>query len=215
MSIRVKRVRVLRNMAGLSFLSLVLLWLGRSGLTEHAVAVIAGSLAGILCGAIYWWRLRRRIQRRDRMHARNRIFVRFISPLEFFLLAAASSHILLLALLCLLLIMLVTGFATGHAWTLFLGSLGLGSAITTSIGVMRYERHHGPVYYQYASAGWGGGESLLYQTGTVINTLNPEGRINIGGTLWQARSINDETIAEGETVEVLDREGLTLFVTRS
>ena len=215
MSIRVKRVRVLRNMGGLSVLSLAVLWLGRGSLTEHPGTVAAGTLAGIACGAFYWWRLRRRIQRRDRRHARNRIFVRFISPLEFFLLAAASSHILLLALLCLLLIMLVTGFATGHAWTLFLGSLGLGSAVTTGIGVTGYERHHGPVYYQYASAGWGGGESLLYQTGTVINTLNPEGRINIGGTLWQARSINDEIIAEGETVEVLDRDGLMLFVARS
>ena len=212
MSIKVKRVRVLRNMGLLAAFSLSVLWLGHSGLPQQSGALGSGLLAGIACGALYWWRLRRRIQRRQQRHARNRIFVRFISPVEFIMAAIASSHILLLMVLSLLMLMLLTGLATGHAWTLFLGGLGLTSALATGAGVLRYEWHSGPLYYQYASTGWGGGESLLYQRAVVTEPLNPEGRISISGTLWQARSMDNQTIAEGEIVEVLDREGLTLFV---
>lgn len=215
MGIRVKRVRVLRNMALLAALSLGLLWLGRNGLPGHAGPLALGLLAGLAAGAGYWWRLRHRIERRNRQYARNRIFVRFISPLEFILAAAATSHLLLLVVPGLLLVMLLAGLATGHGWTLFLGSLGLGGAGAVSLAVLRYERRHGPLYYQYASAGWGGGESLLYQTGTVVEALEPEGRIRIEGALWRARSLDGEAIAAGETVEVLDREGLVLQVTRT
>ncbi len=49
----------------------------------------------------------------------------------------------------------------------------------------------------------------------VIEEISPEkpGRIRLEGTSWKAESY-DETIAEGEEVEILEKENLTCIVTR-
>ncbi len=77
---------------------------------------------------------------------------------------------------------------------------------------MRYERKHGPVYYQYDSSAWSGGEGLLYQTGEVVEPLSPTGRVLINGELWNAVSLSGEAIEKGEQIEVISRDGLTLYV---
>ena len=210
----VRQVRAWLNAAAIAALSLLVIWLGRGGLPQHADGLLWGVMAGVLLGLWQWSRLVRRIRRRDRRFARNRIFVRFISPLEVLLLAAASSHLLLLALIGVLLLMLTLGVVTGHWWTLLLGGLGLASSLVLVGQLWRFERRHGAVYYQYDSSGWGGGESLLYQRATVVEPLTPSGKVEMAGTLWQARSMRGETVARGEQVEVIDRHGLVLRVDR-
>jgi membrane-bound ClpP family serine protease len=77
-----------------------------------------------------------------------------------------------------------------------------------------YEQHHGPLYYQYKSDTWSGAEGMLYQVGTVVHPLMPCGKISIAGALWNAVSLSGEPIGNGQPVEVLSVERLTLYVDR-
>ncbi|KGE71905.1 NfeD family protein [Spirochaeta lutea] len=54
------------------------------------------------------------------------------------------------------------------------------------------------------------------QTATVVQDISPEkaGRISLHGTTWTAKSF-DEHFQKGETVEILKKEGMTYWVTRS
>lgn len=54
------------------------------------------------------------------------------------------------------------------------------------------------------------------QTARVVQTITPEtpGRISFKGTTWKAISY-DQTIEEGETIEILTKEGMTFVVARS
>ena len=55
--------------------------------------------------------------------------------------------------------------------------------------------------------------SLLQQTGTAQEDLNPEGYIRIRGERWRARpGPGRPGIESGQRVRVLDQEGLTLIV---
>ena len=80
--------------------------------------------------------------------------------------------------------------------------------------IVRYERHAGPLYYQYNNAGWSGAEGLLYQVGTVVQPLTPAGKVNLQGVLWNAVSLSGEALAVGEHVEVILVHRLTLSVDR-
>lgn len=48
--------------------------------------------------------------------------------------------------------------------------------------------------------------------GQVIAPLQPEGQIKIKGEIWRAASKNGNTIAQGQTVRVVSREGMVLTV---
>ncbi len=58
-----------------------------------------------------------------------------------------------------------------------------------------------------------GAEGLVGQTGVVKQALEPEGRIQVHGELWNA--VCDETIAEGETVVVEQVVGLKVKVKKA
>jgi membrane protein implicated in regulation of membrane protease activity len=192
----------------------LLLWMARGSIVDHRGA-LAGSVAfGGLYGLAYWFRLRKRISRRDRRFERNKIFVKFLSPLEVVLLAAASSHYLLIAMLAVALIGLTVDWFTGRWWSLVIGGFGLSAALVLGSGVLLYERKHGPIHYHYDTRTWSGGEGMLYQVGEVVETLAPRGRIQVQGELWNAVSMSGETIPAGERVEILGRKGLTLMVDR-
>ena len=45
-----------------------------------------------------------------------------------------------------------------------------------------------------------------------IDNLNNEGRVSLDGDLWQARSLNDEKISKGATVEVVRVDSIVLIV---
>ena len=55
---------------------------------------------------------------------------------------------------------------------------------------------------------------MLYQVGTVVHPLTPSGKVSIAGVLWNAVSLSGETIDNGQPVEVLSIERLTLYVDR-
>jgi len=210
----VKQVRVMHNVLVLAMICFGLLWLVRGHIPSSPGAVAIGALLGLGYGGFYWSRLARRVARRDRRFARNKIFVSFLSVFELAVLAAASSHVILIVLGLLLLVGMVLGLITGHWWIVVAGGFGLSTAATLAVGVLRYEHRHGPLHYQYDSRAWAGGEGLLYQTGQVIEPLTPAGRVMVNGESWNAVALGGEAIANGECVEVISRKGLTLYVDR-
>ena len=56
-----------------------------------------------------------------------------------------------------------------------------------------------------------GKEGMIGLSGRVVDPLNPEGQVKIGGEIWKAKSI-ESGIDEGEEVEVMDMEGSELLV---
>ncbi len=58
-----------------------------------------------------------------------------------------------------------------------------------------------------------GPEGMLGYVGEVMEPLTPEGMVKIEGEYWKARSV-DGDVAEGESVEILGLDKLTLEVKR-
>ncbi|MDD4335267.1 MAG: nodulation protein NfeD [Desulfotomaculaceae bacterium] len=92
------------------------------------------------------------------------------------------------------------------AFKLLVLGVGVVGAILLSIivmGVSRIRRHkpvHGEVEFQN-------------KTAYAVTELDPGGMIRIRGEIWQAMAKNGHTILQGEKVKVLERQGMTLFVT--
>lgn len=57
-----------------------------------------------------------------------------------------------------------------------------------------------------------GMESLIGKQGYAINTLNPTGIVQAAGEQWSAIAARNGTIYEGETIEVIGHEGISLIV---
>ena len=58
-----------------------------------------------------------------------------------------------------------------------------------------------------------GSEAMIGTQGQVVKPLTPVGAIIIGGEHWKARSVG-ENVENGESVEIVGREGLVLQVRR-
>ena len=56
-----------------------------------------------------------------------------------------------------------------------------------------------------------GKEALIGATGTATTDLNPKGEVRVMSEFWEATA-QDQTIAAGQTVEVVGMDGLTLVV---
>jgi len=210
----VKQVRVLRNAVCLGVLCILVLWLVRHRLWEHRGALGLGVVAGEISGWLWWRHLSRTIVRRDRRYERNKILVHYLSIVEVAIAAAAYNHYLPIPLgVILLTVVWFTSFSS-HWWTVFIGSSGLAGLGVLAGCIIRYERYHGPLYYQYDNDGWSGAEGMLYQRATVVQPLTPAGKVKIQGVLWNAVSLSGETIDVGAQVEVISSERLTLYVDR-
>jgi membrane protein implicated in regulation of membrane protease activity len=210
----VKQVRVLRNVVWMGALALLALVLVRTHLWEHCEGLSLGGGVGGLCGWLSWRQLSRTIARRDRRYERNKIFVHSLSIVELVIGAVAYNHYLALPLG---LALLAGAFVTHQFhpwWTIVVSSGGLAGAGVVAGCIVRYERHHGPLYYQYNNEGWSGAEGLVYQHATVVQSLAPAGKVTIQGVLWNAVSLSGETIEIGAPVEVIATERLTLYVDR-
>jgi len=59
-----------------------------------------------------------------------------------------------------------------------------------------------------------GGEGMLRQRGKALSRLGPMGEVFVEGERWRARVSDGGEIGEGEQVEVIGEEGLTLIVRR-
>jgi membrane-bound ClpP family serine protease len=111
-------------------------------------------------------------------------------------------------------VVVLLSFLSGGWWAVLIGSFGLASGLVLMSYVLRYERRHGPLYYQYDSRYWSGAEGMLYRIATVVKPLTPDGKVDFQGELWEAVSISGEPIDVGQSVEVIAVERLTLFVDR-
>jgi len=58
-----------------------------------------------------------------------------------------------------------------------------------------------------------GVETLIGAVAEVVSACRPDGQVRVQGELWRARC--DEGADRGETVRVVDRDGLTLRVERA
>jgi general stress protein CsbA len=189
-------------------------WLVRAHLWEHAPGVSLGVAAGAGGGWLWWRHLSRTIARQDRRYERNKIFVHYLSLLEVVLVAVTYNPFLALPLGVVLLAVVVGTNAFSQAWIVSLGSSGLAGLGVLTAALLRYERSHGPVYYQYNNEGWSGAEGLVYQRARVVQPLAPAGKVTIQGVLWHAVSLSGERIETGAQVEVIATERLTLYVDR-
>ncbi len=213
-STKVKQIRVIQNILLMGFIFILIVLIIRDRLHANLSIVFWATLSGVVYSQFHWARLKRRITRTDRRFARNRVFVRFISPIEFVLYAAASSHYLLFGTV----VLVFFGFLFDYVFELWLsvliGCFGLSASVHLGVRVLVYENHYGPVYYQYDSRAWNGAEGMLYQCGKVVQPLEPNGKVMVNGELWNAMSLSGEPIEEGTMVEVISSEGLTLKVDR-
>jgi membrane-bound serine protease (ClpP class) len=57
-----------------------------------------------------------------------------------------------------------------------------------------------------------GAEALVGKTASVVERLDPDGRVQIHGELWSARTTSGEPLAPRTEVRVLALEGLVLVV---
>ena len=212
---QVKQVRVLRNLIGLGLLCAGLVWL-LGDRARQAPDALAWGAALAVAGALLHWRwLARRITRRDRRYERNKIPVTYLSAIEALTAAFAESYYLAIPVALGVVIVMVTVSLSGHWWTALGASCGLAWAVLLSGRILVYEWRHGALYYQYDNSNWSGAEGMLYQCGTVVQPLAPAGKVNMpGGVLWNAVSQSGETIDNGEPVEVVGVQRLTLYVDR-
>ena len=212
---QVKQVRVLRNLIGLGLLCAGLVWL-LGDRARQAPDALAWGAALAVAGALLHWRwLARRITRRDRRYERNKIPVTYLSVIEALTAAFAESYYLAIPVALGVVIVMVTVSLSGHWWTALGASCGLAWAVLLSGRILVYEWRHGALYYQYDNSNWSGAEGMLYQCGTVVQPLAPAGKVNMpGGVLWNAVSQSGETIDNGEPVEVVGVQRLTLYVDR-
>jgi membrane protein implicated in regulation of membrane protease activity len=210
----VKQVRVLRNVVWVGALGMVALVLVRTHLWEYRGALGCGGAVGGLAGWLYWRRLSRTVTRRDRRYERNKIFVHYLSLVELVIGAVAYNPYLVLPLGLALLAGALVTHQLHPWWTIVVSSGGLAGAGVVAGCIVRYERHNGPLYYQYNNEGWSGAEGLVYQYATVVQPLAPAGKVTIQGVRWNAVSLSGETIERGAPVEVIATERLTLYVDR-
>ena len=210
----VKQVRVLHNVVSLFALSALVLWLVSAHLSEHRDALGLGMVAGLIYGSLRWWRLSRSIARRDRRYERNKIFVHYLNGFEVVMTALAHNVYVAIPLGLLLLAAVLMGTLSGHWWTTLAASFGVTGTGVLAGCIVRYERHHGQLHYQYKSDTWSGAEGLLYKVGTVMQPLTPAGKVTIDGVLWNAISLSGEVIDAEECIEVISVERLTLYVDR-
>ena len=212
---QVKQARVWRHLIGLGLLCAALIWwLG--GRAWQAPEALAWGAALAVAGALLHWRwLARRITRRNRRYERNKIPVTYLSVIEALAAAFAHSYYLAIPVVFGVMVVLVTASLSGHWWTVLGASCGLVWTVLLTSRILVYEWRHGALYYQYDTSDWSGAEGMLYQCGTVVQPLDPAGKVNMpGGVLWNAVSKSGETIETGEPVEVIDVRRLTLYVDR-
>ena len=212
---QVKQVRVWRNLIGLGLLCSGLIW-WLDERVRHAPDALAWGMALALPGALMHWRyLSRRITRRDRRYARNKIRVQYLSVFEALVSSFAESYYLAIPVILVLVAVTLSVSLTGHWWTVLGSALGLVWAVVLTACILFYEWRHGALHYQYDNNNWTGAEGLLYQCGTVVQPLLPAGKVNMpGGVLWNAVSQSGETIETGASIEVIDVQRLTLYVDR-
>jgi NfeD-like partner-binding protein len=211
---QVPQVRVLRNVLGLGVLCMLAVVLMRDRLWEHVPGVSLSVAVGAVGGWLRWRSLSRTMARRDRRYERNKVFVHYLSLLEVLLAAGAYNPCLAFLLGGVLLAVVVGTSVFSQAWIIYLGSSGLAGLSVLTGALFRYERTHGPVYYQYNNEGWSGAEGLIYQRASVVQPLAPAGKVAIQGVLWNAMSLSGEHIEKGVQVEVISTERLTLYVDR-
>ncbi len=59
-----------------------------------------------------------------------------------------------------------------------------------------------------------GHEGLVGEHGTVVNNLDPRGKVKIGGEYWKAEAVGGETISEGDEIVVTEATRLVVKVKR-
>ena len=212
---QVKQVRVWRNLIGLGLLCCGLIW-WLDDRVRHAPDALAWGVALALPGSLMHWRyLSRRITRRDRRYARNKIRVQYLSVFEALVSSFAESYYLAIPVILVFVVVALSVSLTGHWWTVLGSACGLVWALVLIACILIYEWRHGALHYQYDNSNWTGAEGLLYQCGAVVQPLSPAGKVNMpGGVLWNAVSQSGETIETGASVEVIDVQRLTLYVDR-
>ena len=212
---QIGQVRVWRNLVGWGLLCCGLIWwLGDR--VRHAPDALAWGAALAIPGSLTHWRyLARRITRSDRRYERNKIPVHYLSVFEALVATFAESYYLAIPALLGLVIVALSVSLSGHWWTVLGATCGLVWAVVLAICILFYEWRHGALHYQYDNSNWTGAEGLLYQCGTVVQQLDPAGKVNMpGDVLWNAESQSGETIETGTSVEVIRVQRLTLYVDR-
>jgi membrane protein implicated in regulation of membrane protease activity len=210
----VKQARVLRNVLLWAILCACMLWVLGARLWAHWSAIIVGAVAGSSYAVWHWRQLAGRIARRGRPFEPNKIFVHYLSLVEVLLSAVGYNAYLAIPLVVVLVVSVLLLALSGIWWAIMAASFGLASSLVLGGYILRYERVHGSLYYQYDSRTWSGAEGMLYRPATVVIPLTPGGKVDYQGELWHAVSLSGAPIGVGECVEVISVERLTLYVDR-
>jgi len=190
------------------------LWFSRHRLSINHKALSAGLFGGAGYGLLYWRIIKRRIERRDRKHEANKVFVRFLSMFEAAIAFGALGYWFLFALGLVFLFAMLVDAISGQWWSILISGFAIGVSGVVTCLVLLYEKKNGPLYYQYDNRGWLGREGMLYKTGKVVKSLKPKGTVTVENEIWMAVSACGGEIEEGAHVEVISMEGLVLTVDR-
>ncbi len=107
--------------------------------------------------------------------------------------------------------------ATLAALAAYASLLSPGAAVLIVVAWLTKDLMLYPVYVRTEGLRYPmGHEAVLGEEGEVTRPASPQatGQVRIRGELWKARSVEGQRLAEGETVEVLSIDGLTLLVKR-
>ena len=211
----VKQVRVGRNVLLWASLCSLVLWLVGVRLWAHWTAIVFGVVAGSGYAIWHWQHLARRITRHDRHFEPNKILVHYLSIVEVLVSAVGYNPYLAIPIAVVLVVGVLLSALSGLWWAVMVAMFGLASSAVLGGYILRYERLHGPLHYQYDSRTWSGAEGMLYRPATVVKPLTPGGKVDYQGELWNAVSLSGEPIGAGECVEVIAVERLTLYVDRA
>ena len=184
-------------------------WVIETDPDNKLLASFAGCSVGILSGTLLWRRIRRGI------YPRNRVIVYT---------ADGASYAILIAVFMLSLLprphLKLLFFAIRNPLAIELSSLGLAATVVAYSAVLigliaKHERVHGPLEVKelYARSVVGA-EGMIGLEGTVVATCAPEGTVAVRAELWNAVSIDGQSIPKGSKVVIRDLEGLQIVVQR-
>jgi membrane protein implicated in regulation of membrane protease activity len=172
--------------------------------TETSTGLVAAA-AGYALGLLHWRRIRSRIDRRN-----------------FVILYTADGLAYLLLVTLFLLKYVGLARVAGLLWRnspvfeavlVGLAALTAGYNLALYLRCRAHESAHGPLATKsFYSRSVTGAEGMIGLGGRVARACRPEGTVEVHGEIWNAVSADGKPLRTGETVRVVDLEGLLLVV---
>jgi len=203
--------RSLNDIYYFSFISFIAYLLLPYNITYKLGFFILGCIPGYFLAQNDWRKIKNSIDGRNKFpyyFGKNFLFTG-----KFHLLIAISFDYIIVILLALL--WLKFKFTLGIIISIYL-VFALIYHITIFYSSRKYELENGAIIplEMYAKTKTGS-EGMMHKSGEVISACTPIGKVRIGNEIWNAESIDGNSIDDGEKVLVREIQGLKLIIEKS